>query len=475
MILNERKQLVRLRLSGRQHAQLERHLLPGDGREAIALALCGRSEGSGCELVCVHHLEPIPYEECSCREPDRLTWRTDRILTLRERATKDGLALLKIHSHPGGWAAFSRWDDASDRDLFPSVYAWSDTDRPHISAIMLPGGRILARVVAPDNSFTPVHSVGVIGARLFHWPTESQRPPTEDPAPADNGDYHSRTAQAFGEGTTRVLSRLSIGVIGCSGTGSWVVEMLARLGVRELVLVDPDTVEPLNLNRIVHASVHDAQIGNPKVDVLRRAVDLIGLGTIVETHPVDVRAVDLLRRLTHCDLIFGCVDSIEAREVLNRLAVYYLLPYIDVGVRLEADGGGGVQHIAGGVQYVHPDSPTLMERGMYSPKDLADAALHRTDPVAFADQLGRGYIRGAPGGRPAVASVNAFYASLAVNELLERIHGFRDESPAGVMVSLSQLRFVTVDDNVPSEGLVRRAGRGDVTPMLGLPFLSGSV
>ena len=474
MIPPDHVPLVRLRLSGRQHVQLERHLFPGDGREAVALALCGRSAHEGRELVCVHHLEPVPYDECSCREPDRLTWKTERVRVLRERATTDGLGLLKIHSHPGGWPSFSRWDDASDRDLFPSVYAWSDTDRPHLSAIMLPGGRIVARVVTPGNTFAPVESVSVVGKRFVHWATESSAPAMENATPPSADDYHRRTAQAFGEGTTRILSHLSVGVIGCSGTGSWVVEMLARLGVRELVLVDPDTVEPVNLNRIVHATVRDARVGTPKVDVLRQAVDRIGLGTIVETYAADVRAVRVLQRLTHCDLIFGCVDSIEARDVLNRLSVYYLLPYLDVGVRLEADGEGGVQHIAGGVQYVHADSPTLMERGLYSAKDLADAGLRRTDPSAFSDQLGRGYIRGAPAARPAVASVNAFYASLAVNELLERIHGFRDESPAGVMVSLSQLRFVTIDDSGPSPGLARRAGRGDVVPMLGLPFLSDS-
>lgn len=461
---------TRLRLSGRQHGDLERHLFPGDGREAIALALCGRSSHEGRELVCVHHVELVPYDHCSRREPDRVTWKTHRLLALREKAIKDDLALLKIHSHPGGWSSFSSWDDTSDRDLFPGVYAWSDTDRPHLSALMLPGGRIVARTVTSTNTFAPVQSVSVVGSRFLHWTRESAE--TEGSEGAYGDDYHRRTEQAFGEGTTSLLARLSIGVIGCSGTGSWVVEMLARLGVHELVLVDPDTVEPVNMNRIVHATASDAQAGTLKVNVLKQAVNRIGLGTIVETHAADVREVSILQRLAHCDLIFGCVDSIEARDVLNRLAVYYLLPYIDVGVRLEADGQGGVQHIAGGVQYVHPDSPTLMERRLYSAKDLADAGLRKTDPDAFTDQVGRGYIRGAPVARPAVASVNAFYASLAVNELLERVHGFRDESPVGVIVSLSQMRFVTVDDRQTSSGLARRAGRGDVVPMLDLPSLS---
>jgi len=35
---------------------------------------------------------------------------------------------------------------------------------------------------------------------------------------------------------------MRLAVVGCSGTGSPVVEQLARLGVRRLVLVDPDEI-----------------------------------------------------------------------------------------------------------------------------------------------------------------------------------------------------------------------------------------
>jgi hypothetical protein len=457
--------LTALRLSGSQHSELMSHLFPGDGREAVAVALCGRSGDRESELLCVNHLELIPYSDCSYRDPDRVTWKTSRLLSLRDRAMKHGLGVLKIHSHPGGWPEFSAWDDASDRELFPGIYAWTDTDRPHASAILLPDGRIVARVVDTENEFVPIKKVTVTGSTIRQWSAIR---------PTVNAEYHQRTLQAFGEGTAAALSQLSVGVVGCSGTGSWVVEMLNRLGVRELVLVDPDTVEPVNLNRIVHATADDAIGGVPKVEVLRRAVLETGLGTRVEVHRSDVRVPAILKRLAHCDLLFGCVDSIEARNVLNRLAVYYLLPYFDVGVRLVADGHGGIDHIAGGVQYVHPDSPTLIERGLYTPEDLAETALRESDPVEFASQQERGYVRGVVVTRPAVASVNAFYASLAVNELLERIHRFRDESPVGIMVSLTQLRFVTIEEATAPTGLSRHAGEADVAPFLGMPFLTSA-
>jgi hypothetical protein len=248
--------------------------------------------------------------------------------------------------------------------------------------------------------------------------------------------------------------------------------MLARFEVRELVLVDPDDVEFVNLNRIVHATTVDAASSTPKVDVLKRAIEQIGLGTQVETHRVDVCNADTLRRLAFCDVVIGCVDSLEARAMLNRLAIYFLIPYIDVGVRLVADGAGGVNQIVGAVHYIHPESQSLIDRGVFTAKELAEEALRRIDPAEFAAQLARGYVRGGGGGRPAVTSVNAMFSSLAVNELLERLHGFRDEPSAGVMLSLSQLRFIPVEDLGPSPGLSKHTGRAETSPFMGVPSLS---
>ena len=56
---------------------------------------------------------------------------------------------------------------------------------------------------------------------------------------------------------------------------------LRRLGVGELILVDPDLVEEKNLNRILSATLAD--VGRPKVEVVGDAIRRIGLGTRVVT------------------------------------------------------------------------------------------------------------------------------------------------------------------------------------------------
>ena len=62
-----------VRMTSRHHTQLMEHLFPGDGREAVAIAVCGRSKGPTRETLLVQEIEPIPYSICR-REPDFITW-----------------------------------------------------------------------------------------------------------------------------------------------------------------------------------------------------------------------------------------------------------------------------------------------------------------------------------------------------------------------------------------------------------------
>ena len=62
-----------------------------------------------------------------------------------------------------------------------------------------------------------------------------------------------------------------ITVIGCGGIGGQTIEMLARMGVGELVLVDEDVFDWTNLNRQTYATVND--IGLEKSEVAKQKVE----------------------------------------------------------------------------------------------------------------------------------------------------------------------------------------------------------
>ena len=483
-----------IRMTRRQHARLRQHLFPGDGCEAVALVLCGRlaapstaerpGDDDAGEILTIFRIEPVPHERCIERTPERVRWPTDLLPRLLEDAAKRGFTVLKIHSHPGNLRRFSWIDDDSDRELVAAVGAWLDDERLHASAVMLPDGRIFARSVAPDGTFSPISKVAVAGEEIMSW----RHADVVETDASSNGAGHSggravgdvpefarRTKQAFGAGTTAMLSQMSVAVVGCSGTGSPTIEMLARLGVRRLVLVDPDRVEEKNLNRIFNATMADARREEFKVDVLARAIKAMGLGTVVDPIASDLFAPDVVRRVARCDVVFGCMDSVDGRELLNRLAAFYLVPYIDVGVRLVADGRGGVDQICGTVHYLQPDGSSLLSRSAYTAEDVRAAATRRENPAKYEALRREKYISGVQEDRPAVISVNTLYASLAVNELLARLQPYRDEGNASFAsygMSLTQGRLLNGGDGPQCPALSRHAGRADVRPLLNMPELT---
>ena len=458
-------QTATLSLTELQHAELSAHLFPDDGCEAVAIALCGRRRDAEHHRLLVHRWVPVPYEVCSERKPDRVTWPTEMLPPLLEQARLRGLAILKIHGHRHP-SPFSAIDDRADRALFPAVHAWTE-DGPHASAIMFRDGRMIGRLVDEDGGFRPLTSVSVVGDDLSIW--------SADRRGAAVPEFGRRVAQTFGAGTFDRLRRLRVGVVGCSGTGSPLIEQLARNCVGTLVLVDPDRVEEKNLNRILNATMDDARQGRLKVDVAARAIAGMGLGTVVETHPRNLFDPDTVRAVAGCDVVFGCMDSIDGRHLLNKLATFYLIPYFDLGVKLEADGNGGVDQVCGTVHYLQPGGSSLLSRHVYTMEQVRAAGLLRTDPAAYRTQLEDGYIRGVQEERPAVVQLNTLVASLAVNEFLARLHPYRldpNGDYAVHRVSISHGIYEHEQDGNPCPMLARHVGRGDVSPLLDWPELS---
>ena len=454
---------VDLAISGAHHAALRRHLYPGDGNEAVALLLCGRASFPSKHLLCVHDVVPVPYTACSVRTPDRVTWSPEAMIDTLAKAVSQQLAVVKVHSHPGGFEAFSTTDNDSDRELLGSIAGWLDTEEPLASLIMLPDGRLFGRVVMESQLGPPLHTVRVAGDDFHFWGELGN---------SATPDHARRVEQMFGDATYRRMCSLRVGVVGCSGTGSIVVEQLARNGIGELVLVDPDTVEAENLNRIINSTRKDAVAGVSKVDVLARAIKAMDLGTRVETFAADLSHAGAVHALASCDVLMGCMDSVDGRHLLNKISSYYVIPFIDVGVRIDADGKGGVEQVSAAIHTIQPGGSSLLSRGQYDMDQFQSAIMARSSPDLYQVRLKEGYVRGVRVDQPAVISLNMVAAAAGVNELLARLHPYRVDSNAEFAawrISLTEPSgsFSEADGEVCST-FSRMVGLGQQTPLLGV-------
>ena len=79
-----------------------------------------------------------------------------------------------------------------------------------------------------------------------------------------------RTALVAGSDMMARMAAARVTVFGVGGVGSWCVEALARSGIGNITIVDPDEVAVSNINRQLPA-LHST-VGRPKVEVVARRI-----------------------------------------------------------------------------------------------------------------------------------------------------------------------------------------------------------
>lgn len=462
-----------LTMAEREQMALMDHLFPGDGKESAAIGLCVLGASASPVRLLVREIVPVPVEVCTLRSPVSIQWPFGWLDPLLARADAAGLSMVKFHCHPGGQAFFSHIDDVGDDAFFESLHGYLDNKVPHGSVLVMPSGQMLGRVGLPDGSQHSIAQIGIAGRQPQFWWRETQ---SDSSACMGTVGRHSR---GFGQEMRGELKRLSVGIVGVSGTGSIVAEQFARLGFGRMVLVDPERVETRNLDRILNANAADAREGTFKVDVAKRAIDALGFDTQVTTIPANIVDRYAVVALAACDILAGCVDGAEGRAILDRLVATQLQVLVDVGVGAVADEDGSIDQVDTAVNFIVPGGSSLLSRGVYTPEQVHAESLARAAPEEYARQRAEKYIKGRDEEQPAVISINMIAAASAVLELIARLYPFRhNPDPAAfdaVRMNLAEVEFTSDTYEKPCPVMGKLFATGGREPLLNLPQLSRKI
>lgn len=142
-------------------------------------------------------------------------------------------------------------------------------------------------------------------------------------------------------------------VVGAGGLGSPVALYLAAAGIGTIGIVDPDTVSLSNLQRQVMHGTPD--IGTPKADSARRAMQRINPEVRVETHPVFLDPDDAPDIIGEYGMVVDCTDNMAARLVIDDTCRALGRPYVYGAVR--RFGGQIFTHLPGTMGYRDIFSP----------------------------------------------------------------------------------------------------------------------
>jgi len=117
-----------------------------------------------------------------------------------------------------------------------------------------------------------------------------------------------------------------ITVIGCGGIGGETIEMLARMGIGNLVLVDKDAFDLSNLNRQTLASLSD--LGLDKSAVAAEKVRLINPYVNVDIFNEHVDQENIDKIIGDSDIVIDALDNVLTRVIVSRKAKEKGIPYI---------------------------------------------------------------------------------------------------------------------------------------------------
>ncbi|HFK8166987.1 MULTISPECIES: ThiF family adenylyltransferase [Enterobacteriaceae] len=448
----------RLILTQELHTMLQKHLFPGDGKEAAAILICNRYEGGRLKLL-AKELILVPYEECKSRTSDFIAWPGNYLEKAIDVAEEKSMSIILIHSHPGGFLVFSDTDDSSDMQTMQSLF--QGVDAIHGSAIMIHSGEMRARLYREGKFAENVELVTVAGDDIHYWwddKTEQQLKPI-----------------AFTSGMTDTFQKLTAAIIGVSGTGSIVAEQVARLGFGEILLIDHDHIEKKNLNRILNSTLKDALSHRPKVDMFAEAIRCIRGEDISRPINNTIFSREAVLAAANADVLFCCVDTYLARMIADRIASSFLIPLLDVGVKIpthvDPDDGRKITDVTGRIDYVKPGGSTLSDRLVYTPELIYRENLNAEE---YEEQLERGYITGVEEEAPSVITLNMRAASACVSEFIARCFPFREypnKRFTRTFFSLAGVEEDYIDESSITQALNTRLAVGGEEPLLGLPEL----
>ncbi|MGB3401195.1 MAG: ThiF family adenylyltransferase [Microcoleaceae cyanobacterium] len=354
----------------------------------------------------------VPTPDCyECQSVDGLILKQQFHFYLLESYIEPGLDVVHIHTHPGQeMPVFSTIDDDYE-SKYAQFLATRFSHKPHLISGIFDESFQQSQFRIWDETGTTVQPVEFYHTWLMQTSTKTLTEKTESMFARQN---------IFGETFQKQLGELTVTLVGCGGIGAIFAELLGRLGVRKWVLIDPDTLETSNLNRMPGATWEMVNQLLPKVEYVRQLIEVIyPTDAEIQTLPTSVENVSSLADCATSDLIVVATDNHYSRQIAQEIALQFMRPLICLGTHIEVKSNHSprmycritIPPLGGGWCLMCGNIINLQTAALESaPQEIEQLATQR------------GYLDKIP--NPAVFWLNSICASTAVGILQGIISGF---------------------------------------------------
>ena len=126
-------------------------------------------------------------------------------------------------------------------------------------------------------------------------------------------------------GQLRLLDS-TVGIVGAGGLGGLIAELLARMGVGNLILIDEDCFEDNNLNRQLFCT--EGNLGKSKVEAARERISSINCAVSMSLHAQRLTLENGQELLSPCSIVMDALDNVSSRFVLQKTARALDIPMV---------------------------------------------------------------------------------------------------------------------------------------------------
>ena len=299
-------------------------------------------------------------------------------------AIKEKAGLAFMHSHPtDGWQDMSDPDIVAEKDVLagPAMA----TGFPLLGLTIGTDGYWSARFWKKQAKTVQRHwcqKVKVVDKKSYKiYCNDSLLPPLE------RKEILKRTFDTWGAKHQNNITRLRVGIVGLGSVGSIVAEAMARMGVKSIVLIDPDKVEKHNLDRLLYGLPE--HIGSYKVDVAKKMIKSHSTADkiCVKAIPLSIHHSNAYYSALDCDFLFSCVDRPVARDVLNFISFSHLIPVVDGGIKVTLDKNRDFYNVHWRSHLVTPYHQCMRCNKQYTTSDVSLELDGSLDDPSYIDNL----------------------------------------------------------------------------------------
>lgn len=160
-------------------------------------------------------------------------------------------------------------------------------------------------------------------------------------------DRYIKNMNSLSKKDMEILLNSKVCVVGCGGLGGYIIEMLGRIGIGYITVIDGDVFDETNLNRQILS--HTKNIGYNKAEEAKKRMKLVNPQITINPIIKNLNEDNAIELLSGHDVVVDALDNFQSRKILRKYISILNIPLVH----------GAIAGFYGQVTTIFPEDDTF--------------------------------------------------------------------------------------------------------------------